>query len=315
MPAKSKAKTVYTFEDLTSWEKAAAGLSPPARLSVFGDPVDHSLSPQMHNPALQAAGIDSQYVRIHVKADQLEKALRALPEKNFFGTNITIPHKTGALAVMDEVDDLARKIGAVNTVLVEDGKLIGYNSDGPGFLRAIRHEFSVDLRDLRILILGAGGGAGRAVAVQCAVENCERLVLVNRTADKAESLARELRPYFEKEKLEGPSERLQTVPWTDEALRAALDEIDLIVNATSLGMKRTDPELLHDSLFQPHHLVYDMVYSPPRTKLIASARNMGARAANGLSMLLYQGAISFEYWFNRDAPVDEMRQGLESALL
>lgn len=311
MPAEPK--SVYAFEDLASWERTGGGLTPPARLAVFGDPVDHSLSPQLHNPGLAACGVDSQYVRLHIAAGELERALRLLPEKNFIGSNVTIPHKAAALHAMDGVDDLARKIGAVNTVVVEDGKLIGFNSDGPGFLRAIRHEFSVDLRDLRILVLGAGGGAGRAVAVQCAVEHCERLVLVNRTAEKAESLAAELRPYFLDEKLAGPSDRLKAVPWTAEALAAELGEIDLVVNATSLGMKRSDPELLHDSLIRPHHLIYDMVYSPPRTKLIAAARNMGARAANGLSMLLYQGAISFEYWFNRDAPIEAMRRGLEDA--
>ena len=310
-------KSVYTFEDLQNWESAGAELKPPARLAVFGDPVEHSLSPQLHNPALEAAGIDGQYIRLHILPDQLEEALRLLPQKGFLGTNVTIPHKTGALEAMDEVDELARKIGAVNTVVVDeedDNKLLGFNSDGPGFLRAIRDEFSVDIRDLRILILGAGGGAGKAVAVQCAVEHCERLVLVNRTAEKAEALAEELKPDFiQEDRLEGPDERLVAIPWERDALEAELDNIDLIVNGTSLGMKRTDPELLHDSLLRPHHLVYDMIYSPPRTKLMGAAVNAGARAANGLSMLLHQGAISFEHWFNQDAPLDAMRQGLAKA--
>lgn len=313
-------KSVYTFADLQSWEKAGAELSPPARLAVFGDPVAHSLSPQLHNPALAAAGIDAQYIRLHIRPEELDPALRLLPRKGFLGANLTIPHKAAALEAMDEVDDLARKIGAVNTVVIdntdnaEGAKLIGYNSDGPGFLRAIRHEFSVDLRDLRILVLGAGGGAGKAVAVQCALEHCERLVLVNRTAEKAAALAEELRPHFREERLEGPDERLVAVPWEREALEAELENIDLIVNATSLGMKRTDPELLHDSLIRPHHLVYDMVYSPPRTRLIMSSLTAGARVANGLSMLLYQGAISSEHWFNRDAPLSAMRQGLAEAV-
>jgi shikimate dehydrogenase len=307
-------KDVYTFEDLQNWEARTGSLTPSARLSVFGAPVAHSLSPQMHNPALEAAGIDSRYVRLHIEPHELADALHLLPQRNFLGTNITIPHKTAALDLMDQVDELARKIGAVNTVVVEDGQLIGFNSDGPGFLRAIREEFSVDVRDLRVLILGAGGGAGRAVSVQCAVEKCERLILVNRTEQKAQALAEELHDYFVDDRISGPGDRLKAVPWNNDALEAELDEIDLIVNATSLGMKRTDPELLHDSIIQPHHLVYDMIYSPPRTKLIASAQSMGARTANGLSMLLWQGAISFEYWFNREAPVASMRQGLQDAL-
>ncbi|MEM7145184.1 MAG: shikimate dehydrogenase [Verrucomicrobiota bacterium] len=307
-------KDVYTYDDLQSWDSSTDDLAPPARLSVFGAPVAHSLSPQMHNPALETAGIDSQYVRLQIEPDQLADALRLLPQKNFIGTNITIPHKTNALEAMDEVDDLAQRIGAVNTVVIENDTLIGFNSDGPGFLRAIREEFSVDVSDLRIMILGAGGGAGRAVAVQCAVEECERLVLVNRTAEKAQLLADELNQYFDDERVSGPGDRLKALPWDHDAMKPELDEIDLIVNATSLGMKRTDPDLLPDSLIQPHHLIYDMVYSPPRTKLISSAHTAGARAANGLSMLLWQGAISFEYWFNREPPVEKMRQGLLDAL-
>lgn len=309
------AKDVYDFSDLENWATATADLSPPARLSVFGDPVAHSLSPQMHNPGLQAAGVDSQYVRLHILPENLEKALATLPSAGFIGTNLTIPHKTEALPRMSEVTDVARRIGAVNTVLVEsDGQLIGHNSDGPGFQKAIREEFSVDLSDLRILILGAGGGAGRAAAVQCAMDHCERLVLVNRTTEKAEALRDEISRYFRSDILEGPVDRLAVVPWDDEALAREMDHVDLVVNGTSLGMKRTDPALLSPSLIQPHQMIYDMVYSPARTRLMADAVSEGARAANGLSMLLWQGAISFEFWFNREAPVDAMRQGLEQAL-
>ncbi len=307
-------KAVYTFDDLKNWGEAAKGLNPPARLSVFGDPVAHSLSPQMHNPALTAAGIESQYVRLHIQPEELKDALRELPKQGFIGTNVTIPHKAAVAEAVDEVDDLAKKIGAVNTVLVEGERLIGFSSDGPGFQRAVREEFSVDLRDLRIMILGAGGGAGRAVAVQCAVEECERLVLVNRTAEKAQELADELSPYFSDERVSGPVDRLQAVPWDMAALEEQMDHIDLIVNGTSLGMKRSDPPLLPHRFFQPHHLIYDMVYSPPHTRLMSDAVSAGARAANGLSMLLHQGAISFEIWFNQDAPLAEMRRGLEEAL-
>lgn len=313
MPAEPK--SVYDFADLQRWSTAAEGLTPPARLAVFGDPVAHSRSPQMHNPGLAAAGIDAQYVRLQIRPEELGDALRALPDAGFLGTNVTIPHKTDTLAHMNEVTDVARRIGAVNTVSVEeDGTLIGHNSDGPGFQRAIREEFSVDLSDLRIMILGAGGGAGRAAAVQCAMDHCERLVLVNRTMEKAQALESELRGFFRSDKLEGPADRLEVVPWDHAALARQMDQVDLIVNGTSLGMKRTDPQLLHPSLLQPHQMVYDMVYSPARTRLIADAQAEGARAANGLSMLLWQGAISFEFWFNREAPIDAMRKGLHDAI-
>ncbi|MFK5923735.1 MAG: shikimate dehydrogenase [Verrucomicrobiota bacterium] len=309
----STAKDLYSFDDLCKWSKSTSQLKPPARLSVFGDPVAHSRSPQMHTPALLDVGIDAQYVRLHIHPEELQPALQQLKEQNFIGTNLTIPHKAAAIEFMDDIDETARRIGAVNTVLVEDQKLIGFNSDGPGFSRAIREEFSVDLRDLRILIIGAGGGAGRAVAVQAAMDHCERLVLANRTTQKAESLAAELAPFFKEDRIAGPMERLEAISMDEAALAAQMDNIDLIVNATSLGMKRSDPEVLPSHLIQPHQFIYDMVYSPSRTHLISQAENAGARAANGLSMLLHQGAISFEYWFNREAPLAAMRKGLEES--
>lgn len=286
-------------------------LTPPARLSVFGDPVQHSLSPVFHNAALQACGIDAQYVRIHVRPDELPAALKALPQAGFLGTNVTIPHKAGVLAAVDEADDYARKSGAVNTVVVDGGHLIGFNTDGPGLLRAIREEFFVDLRDLRVMVLGAGGGAGRAIAVRCAMERCERLVLVNRTFEKAKLLAEELAPFFRSDRLLGPTERITAIPHEFDALRAELGQVDLVINASAIGMKRTDPPLLPGELLTANLLVYDTVYASGKTRLIEDAEAVGARAAGGLSMLLHQGALSFEIWFNRPAPLETMREALK----
>jgi len=307
-------KPFYTLDDLNHWDTAAGDLTPPAKLAVFGDPVEHSRSPQLHNPALKACGIDAQYIRLHVLPDELKPALEKVRDLGFLGVNCTIPHKFAALEAVDVVDDLARRLGAVNTIVFEDGKMLGFNSDGPGFLRALREEFALDVHDLRILVLGAGGGAGRAVATQCAIEHCERLVLVNRSPEKSLLLAHQLAPYFAGDRLAGAVERLQAVPWEEKALAEQLENTDLNINATSLGMKRADPDLLPSHLLQPHHLVYDMVYSPPKTRLLAEAAANGARTANGLSMLLYQGARSFEHWFNREAPVEAMREGLLASL-
>jgi len=306
-----EAPKTYTLADLKSG--ATKELQPPAKLAVFGDPVAHSLSPQLHNPALEAAGIDAQYIRLHITEEEFTEALRTIRDLGFVGTNCTIPHKFNAINAMDEVDELAEKLGAVNTVVFEEDKMVGFNSDGPGFVRAIREEFSVDLRDLRVLILGAGGGAGRAVATQCAVENCERLILVNRTVEKSQSLKEELAPYFQDERVQGAHERLEALAWDESTLAPQIGDIDLIVNASSLGMKRTDPALIPANMIEPHHLVYDMIYSPPKTRLLSDAASMGARTANGLSMLLHQGAISFECWFNREAPLESMRKGIQSA--
>lgn len=310
----AEARPVYSVQDLEHWSPLTRELSPPPLLSVFGDPVEHSLSPQLHNPALAACGIDAQYVRIQVPEHDFRTALAGIRDLGFHGTNCTIPLKFAAIDTCDHVDDLARKLGAVNTITFEDGLAYGSNSDGPGFLRAVREEFGIDLSDLRVMILGAGGGAGRAVAIQCALESPERLVLVNRTREKAEALCEEIAPMFTDEKLHASAARLSVADWAPAALESELGEIDLIINATSLGMKRSDAELIPAHLLAPHHLVYDMIYSPPRTRLLADASAAGARTANGLSMLLHQGAISFETWFNREAPLEAMRSGLQCAL-
>ena len=303
---------VFSAEDLIGGGRVFQNMTPPARLAVFGDPVAHSKSPVFHNAALRAAGIEVGYVRIHVPPEKAEAAFRALPGAGFLGTNVTIPHKAAALAAVDEADDYARRSGSVNTVVVQGEKLLGFNTDGPGLVRALREEFSVDLHDLRVVLLGAGGGAGRAIAVQCAMESCERLVLVNRTLEKAQALADELAPSFKTDRLAGPVDRLQAIPFDEPALRLQLAHADLIINASSVGMKRTDPPLLPSSLLTPNLMIYDTVYASGKSRLLEDAAGAGARCANGLSMLLHQGALSFEIWFNRPAPLEVMRQALTS---
>ncbi len=304
----------YTLEDLRQWETAAGSLDPPARLAVFGDPVSHSLSPQMHNPALQEGGRGCQYVRMHIRPDELAEALRLLREKEFIGANMTIPHKSDAFAAMDDLTEVARLSRSVNSVLVDGDQLIGHNSDAPGLEQAIREEFSVDLGDLRVLVLGAGGGAGRAACVQAAMSRSERLVLANRTLEKAKALKSELEPFFAGDRLLGPVDRLVAIPQDLEALEREMEWTDLIINATPVGMKASDPRLIPPHLIQPHHLIYDMVYSPRQTRLMQEALRAGARVANGLSMLLWQGAFAYEFWFNEEAPIEAMRRGLREAL-
>jgi shikimate dehydrogenase len=303
-------KPVYDFSDLQQWRTVTGDAQPPLRLAVIGDPVAHSASPQMHNAALEELGIDARYARLHLRPEELPAAIRLLPEAGFIGINATIPHKAALLPLMTRVDEHAQRIGAVNTVLVDGQDLIGFNTDGPGLVRALRADFGVDLRDLRVMVLGAGGGAGRAIAIQCGLERCERLVLVNRTAGKAESFARDLAAMFDGPKVSGPLPRFAVVPWEEEALRREMDQLDLIINCTSLGMKPGEPSPLPSTLLQPHLMVYDTIYSAARTKLVQAAEEAGARAANGLSMLLHQGVLAFEIWFNRPAPMETMRAAL-----
>ena len=263
----------------------------------------------MHNPGLVSCGIPAQYVRVQVPVGQVAEAFRTFAKQGFWGINVTIPHKFEALDAIDVVDPLARTLGAVNTVKISsDGQLHGFNSDGPGYLRSVKEAFGVEVKDLRVLVLGAGGGAGRAVAVQSALENCRQLVLANRTQSKLEPLATELADL-------GYS-AAKIIDWTPETLRDVLPEVDLIVNGTSLGMKATDAPLVPADAVTARHLVFDMVYRPggQLTELGEAARVSGAKYVDGATLLLHQGAISFEHWFNRPAPVDAMRAGLAAAL-
>jgi shikimate dehydrogenase len=297
-------KEIHTLADLKNWKKKT-----PIRLGVLGDPVAHSLSPQIQNAALEACKIDMQYGRFQISPDELGEALKLIRVVDFVGANLTLPHKIAACAFMHELDDNARQVGAVNTIKIENAKLRGYNTDGKGFARAIRQEFAVDLRDLRIMILGAGG-AGRAIAMQCAKENCERLVIVNRAFEKAKQLVEELREFFAGPRVLGPVARLQAIPWEESAIRFQIAHLDLIVNATPLGLNRSDPSPIPARLLAPHLMIYDAVYSESRTAFVSAAVEAGARAANGLTMLVHQGALAFEIWFEREAPVEVMRGGL-----
>ena len=301
----------YTLADLEHWSDVTRHIDPPVRLGVLGDPVAHSLSPQMQNAALGACDIHMQYARFHIRANELRSALLFLRRLHFIGVNLTVPHKIAAFTQIDEADESATRAGAVNTIRVRDEKLIGSNTDGEGFLRAIRTEFSIDLRDLRVMIIGAGGGTGRAIGWQCALANCERLVLVNRTLEKANALAEQLRPFFSGPRVLGPTARIEAVAWDEWAMRMQLADIDLIVNATPLGMNPSDPAPIPARLLAPHHIVFDCVYSSSKAALLRAAEEAGARGANGLSMLLYQGALSFSIWFNREAPTEAMRAALQ----
>ena len=298
-------KDVYTLADLQNWKN----VDPPIRLGVVGDPVEHSLSPQMQNAALKQAKIDMQYARFHILPNELGEALDLIRKLDFVGVNLTTPHKIAALALLDAVEENVKRIGAANVIKVEDRRLRGFNTDGRGFARAVREEFSVDLRDLRVLILGAGGAA-RAIALQCAKENCERLVIANGTFEKGQQLADSLRDFFSGPKVFGPVPRLQAIRWEEAAFRFQIANIDLVINATPVGLNRGDPSPIPARLLAPHLIVYDTVYSEKRTPLVAAAIEAGARAANGLSMLLHQGALAFEIWFEREAPLEVMRKAI-----
>ena len=298
-------KDVYTLDDLQTWKKE----KPPIRLGVIGHPVAHSFSPQMQNAALAESNLKMQYARFDIAPEELRPALELLRPLDFIGTNLTVPHKIAALDLVDEADDNVRRIGAINTIKIEDGRLRGFNTDGKGFARAIREEFSVDLRDLRVLVLGAGGVA-RAIAFECAKENCERLVIASRDLEKGAALTKTLQEFFAGPRVLGPVARLQAIGCDEAALRFQVANVDLVVNATPLGLRRGDELPMPPRLLEPHLMIYDTVYSSAPTALVSSAMEAGARGVNGLSMLLHQGALAFEIWFDRAAPLDVMRKAL-----
>lgn len=304
--------TYYTLAELSSIND---GHEKPARYGVLGNPVHHSLSPQLQQPALDHLGIDARYIRLEVDPGAVAGALQRLFEAGFCGVNVTVPHKLEALEACEFVDPAARTMGAVNTIIFDEkGQRAGFNTDGPGLARAIREEFSVDLGDLKVIIIGAGGGAGRAIATQCVLENCSQVILANRTLAKIEAIRDDLAAMIDREDLEGPREWIEILALEDPGLREALQSSDLIINATSVGLQPTDPAPFPSRWIEPYHLVYDTIYNPARTRLLRDAQSQGAKVANGLSLLVHQGALSLEYWLGREAPLDLMRAGVKDAL-
>ena len=300
-------KPVYSLADLRNWEAVTADEESPLRLAVIGDPIAHSASPIMHNAALQACGIHARYCRLHILPDELVTALRLLPEKRFLGINCTLPHKSKVLAAIDEADAGARFAGGVNTVVVgAGGRLRGFSTDGPGFARAVRENFGIELSEVHVLVLGAGGGAGRAVAMQCATAGAQSLTLINRSEEKLHPLRDALATTY-------PQERLTIGGWKDDVLAPALEHADLVINCSPLGMQPTDPSPIPAGLLSSRHLLYDTIYTAGRTPFMLAGDAAGAQSANGQAMLLHQGALAFEIWFQRPAPLEVMRQALVAA--
>ena len=272
--------------------------SPGFRLAVLGDPIEHSLSPRMQNAALEARQLPYRYDRLLVRPDELETAFTCLRNLGFIGWNLTIPHKIAAYRLVDRLDAGAESLGAINTVVNQDGKLIGFNTDGRGLQAALVDAFGVDLAKSKIALLGAGGGAGQASARFLANLRPEKLLLVNRTVEKMDGLRKEL----------GANTGVSF--WDFNQLRQVFLEADLIINASSLGL--TDAPLDWDPKWvRAEHRLLDMVYRPQgSTPLVAWAEKHGVRAVDGRLMLLHQGAFAFEHWFGQPVPLAAMREAV-----
>lgn len=266
----------------------------------------------MHTAALEACGIQCSYVRLHIRPEELTEAIPLLVKHNFIGVNLTIPHKAAVIPLLEEITPKARTLGVVNTVAIKNGVTFGHNTDGEGLARAIQSDFQTRLGDLHPLILGAGGGAGRAIAIQCLWEGCRRIVLVNRTRSKVDELAAELRELSLTLK-QGPSPEIIALTFDDPQLEGHSKSASLILQCTSLGMKEGDPSPLPAEFLHKEHFVYDTIYSK-HTQLLKDAETKGAKTAHGLSMLLHQGALAFQIWFpDQTAPVALMESALRNA--
>ncbi|NOU72392.1 shikimate dehydrogenase [Paenibacillus sp. LMG 31458] len=269
---------------------------------VFGDPIRHSRSPIMLNRAFQEAGINAVYAAFHVRPDELGDAVRGIRALGYRGINVTIPHKVEVMQYLDEIDEGARIVGAVNTIVNEAGKLIGYNTDGIGYVRSLKEETGIELKGKSVLLLGAGGAA-RGVAYALAKEGAGRIYIANRTKERALELANTISSYTE------------AIGLGMDELGHVVDEVQFVLNTTSAGMHPHVEELpLPLELLRSHHLVSDLIYNPRITRFLREAEARGARIHGGLGMFIYQGAFAFEYWTGTPAPVAAMRQVVEQSL-
>jgi shikimate dehydrogenase len=273
---------------------------PLERLAVLGDPVEHSLSPVMQNAALASLHLPCSYGRRPVTAAQLSSEFTYLKEHDYIGWNLTLPHKIAALSLVDALDPVAERLKAVNTVVHQSGRLVGFNTDGLGFQQAVDEAFGLDLNATRVAVLGAGGGAGAAVSRYLAMSGAKQLFLVNRTIQKVSHLRDEL----------ANQAAVEVLAW--KQLAEAFSRSDLVINATTLGLDGQPIDWPGHWLTTQHRL-FDLVYRAKPTPFVAWGREHGAMAEDGLLMLLYQGAESFEIWFGRPAPLTIMRSALFGA--
>lgn len=256
------------------------------KAAVIGCPIAHSLSPKLHQYWIEKYGISGTYEAVEIKSDNLEEGVKGLIDHGYTGFNVTIPHKEAIVPLVDDIDDFARLIGAVNTVVINNGKLLGKNTDAYGFIENIRQQVhDIDFVGKKALVLGAGGAA-RAVIVGLLKENVATVCITNRTIEKAQALANEFQPVGE----------CEVIPWEEKEVK--LQEMDLVINTTSLGMDHFPPLDFNLSSLSEKAVVVDIVYKPLETKLLKEAKEKGVKAVDGLGMLLYQAVPAFEAWFN-----------------
>lgn len=274
-------------------------------VALIGYPLKHSVSPAFQQVAFAYHRLDIHYEAWEREPFQLERALSLLRQPTVLGANITIPYKEAVLPLLDEVREGAIQVGAVNTIVHRRGKLSGYNTDAGGFLRALRENGNFEPRGGRAVILGAGGAA-RGVGFALMQAGIKSITIINRTLHRAEALATCLQDAMSVTK---QNPEIKALPWEENIFSEALASCHLVVNCTPIGMKHSSTEgdsPLTARFIPSDALVYDLVYNPVDTPLLQGAREAGARTLGGLAMLVYQGALSFELWTGKKAPIDIM---------
>ena len=273
---------------------------------IIGHPLGHSVSPPMHQAAFNALNMEVRYRRWKTPPIMLPYRVEAMRRDRCLGANVAIPHKVVAFEYVDETDPLARSIGAINTIVNSEGQLTGHNTDAHGFVTSLKHEIGNTLSGVNALVMGAGGAA-RAAVFSLADEGAASIAISNRTAPRAAALASDV----------GPAANARAVNLGDENFEQAALDADLIVNCTSIGMAggpSPDASPVPRSLLRQGVVVFDMVYNPALTPLLADASDAGAKAIGGLAMLVHQGAAAFELWTGKPAPMDAMFAGAREGM-
>ena len=257
-------------------------------LGLIGNPVEHSISPRLHNSLSMLLGLDLMYIPFRVDKENLEVLVKALKAVDFVGFNVTIPYKRDIMKFIDDNTKEAILMGSVNTVKKIEGRLYGYNTDGEGFLRAFKEEARTGFKGKKVVMIGAGGVA-RPIAVKIAMEGAEKISIVNRTTERSVELAEVVN--------ENVAEIVQVYNLEDKTLKMACEESDIIINTTSVGMSPDiEKSPIENIDYFNGQIVYDVVYNPTKTKFLTDAESKGCKVINGLGMLFYQGINSYEIW-------------------
>jgi len=277
-------------------------------LGLLGNPLEHSFSPKMHNKTYEKNSMNYLYLPLEIEEENIEDVLKGIKHMKFIGFNVTIPYKIKIMKFLDEIDTLAKKIGSVNTVKITNGKLIGFNTDGSGFVKSLQIDSKIDVNKNKFLLLGAGG-ASRSIAMTLADRGAEKILIANRTVEKAKELSTEVNSKVRK-----------CCSYVDinsiKKMKESTNIVDVIINTTSLGMyPNIEGCPINTELLLKKHLVADIVYNPVKTKLLKEAENKGCKIQNGLGMLINQAAEAFEIWTDKEAPIGDMRKVIKNMMI